>query len=303
MVADRITLSRVCRPILGRSVHHLWAYSILPLSGVAVRFRTAVIIAFALIIEPAVVAQSTVFAQPRSLDVGSFTIFENGQRVGREQFSIVQTRAPANPATIADGSAVAASAFVPESLGAGRTGSGGNLELRAESSVGDRRKALRLDTDSSGSPLSYAVEIRTGAAIALRLSGQRVRGRFATVARVPHGESAREYLFTDGEIILEAEDVHQYSMLVRNRRIAVGDSVRIATLSPTDNRQGYATLTLETATDTVTIAGSRRRALRWLVVTDAGERRTLWSDDRGRVFRLLIPSRGFEAIRDDLPPG
>ena len=262
-----------------------------------------VVLALALALQPAFTARSVLSSQPRSLDVGSFTIFENGQRVGREQFSIVQTVATVSSPTVTAAS-VTAGSLLEAPRGEGRiTNNGGNLELRAESSIGDRRKALRLDTDSSGSPLSYAVEMRVGASISLRLSGQRVRGRFATVARVPHGESAREYLFTDGEIILEDEDVHQYSMLVRNRDVAQGDSVTIATLSPTENRQGHAVLTLESSADTVTIAGSRRRARRWLVVTDSGERRTLWADDRGRVFRLLIPSRGFDAVRDDLPPG
>ena len=53
---------------------------------------------------------------PSRLDVGSFTLLVNGQRVGREQFSVQRVTSP----------------------------DGGTLEARSESAIGDRRVAMRL---------------------------------------------------------------------------------------------------------------------------------------------------------------
>jgi hypothetical protein len=160
---------------------------------------------------------------------------------------------------------------------------------------------VRLETDSAGTPVRYAVEERTGAVVALRLGGQRIRGRFATLARSTRGEAAREYILSPGAIVLEEDGVHQYAMLVRSRRLAPGDTLAIPTLTPIENRQGVARLVLVSAHDTVTIAGSRRDALCWRVLTSMGEARTIWADADGRVLRVRIPARGFEAIRDDIP--
>ena len=103
-------------------------------------------------------------AQPVRLDEGSFTITVNGQRAGREQFSMQRVT----------------------------TNDGGTIEVRSESAVGDTRTAVRLEADSAGTPVRYSVEARRGAEETLRLGGQRVRGRFATLARSITGESARE---------------------------------------------------------------------------------------------------------------
>ena len=219
------------------------------------------------------VALTRLDGQGPRIDVGSFTLYVNGERAGREQFSLQSM-------TSADG---------------------GAFELRAESAIGDRRSAVRLETDSAGTPVRYAVEERAGATVALRLGGQRIRGRFATLARSTRGEAAREYILSPGAIVLEEEGVHQYAMLVRSRRMAPGDTLAIPTLTPIENRQSVVRLVLVSPADTVTIAGSRREALCWRVLTASGETRTVWADAEGRVLRLRVPARGFEAIRDDVP--
>lgn len=175
------------------------------------------------------------------------------------------------------------------------------LELRAESAIGDRRAAVRLETDSVGTPMRYSVEERTGSTVTLRLGGQRVRGRFATLARSTTGESAREYLLAPGALVLEDNGVLQYALLIRNRTTVRGDSVVIPVLTPIANRQGSARLSLLADNDTVVIAGSRRVALRWEVVTSDRELRLIWADADGRLLRIQIPARGFNALRDDVP--
>lgn len=211
--------------------------------------------------------------QGERLDVGSFTLFVHDQWAGREQFSMQRI-------VVTDGA---------------------TLELRAESAVGDKRTAVRLEADSTGSPVRYSVEERTGATVALRLGGQRVRGRFTTLARSTSGEAAREYLLSPGALVLEDNGVLQYALLVRRppRRVGAADSVPV--LTPIANHQGTVVFTLQSTADTVVIAGSRREARRWRLVTDRGEERFIWADADGRLLRVQIPARGFNALRDDVP--
>ena len=211
--------------------------------------------------------------QPAMLDVGSFTISVNGERAGREQFSIQQTA----------------------------TADGATLELRAESAVGDQRSAVRLEVDSNGSPLRYSVETRAGASITLRLGGQRVRGRFTTLARSSTGEAAREYLLRPGVHVLEDNGVLQYALLVRYPNLSVGDSLAIPVFTPIANRQGSIWVSRQSDHDTVVVAGSRRSATRWQVRLADGDVRLVWADADGRLLRLRIPARTLEALRDDVP--
>ncbi len=212
-------------------------------------------------------------AQSERVDVGSFTVTVGGQRTGREQFSIRRVVAP----------------------------DGAVLELRAESATGERRTAMRLETDSAGTPVRYSLEERRGADITRRLGGQRMRGRFATLSRGVTGEAGREYLLVPGAIILEDDGLLQYALLVRGRRAEVGVSMSIPILTPTENRQGTVRLVLEAQGDTVVIAGARRAAWRWRAELGSGDLRTVWADADGRLLRVLLPARGLEAIRDDVP--
>jgi len=211
--------------------------------------------------------------QLERFDVGSFTIFVAGQRSGREQFSIRRIQSQ----------------------------EGATLELRAESATGEQRTAMRLETDSAGTPVRYSLEERRGAELTRRLGGQRVRGRFATIARGVTGEAAREYLLAPNALILEEDGLLQYALLVRGRSAEIGTALTIPTLTPTENRQGVVRLVLETRADTVIIAGARRPAWRWRAVTVSGDARTIWADAEGRLLRLLLPARGMDAIRDDVP--
>jgi len=232
--------------------------------------RPLLLVAFGLTAGGALRAPAGDDAQPEPLDVGSFSILREGDRVGREQFSVRRV-----------GSA-----------------EGVEFELRAESAIGDRRIATRLETDSAGTPLRYSAEVREGTTLVLRLGGQRTRGRFATLARTDRGEAAREYLLPDGTVVLEAESFHQTALLVLGQRARA--DVRVQALAPMENRERPIRLTLDAEADTVVVAGVRLAAARW-VIDDSGARRVLWADARGRVLRVTVPSRGLEAIRDDVP--
>jgi len=210
---------------------------------------------------------------PTRLDVGSFTLLVNGQRAGREQFSMQRVTSQ----------------------------DGGTLEVRSESALGDRRVAMRLETDSAGTPVRYSVEERRGADVTLRLGGQRVRGRFATLARSSTGEAAREYLLRPGAVVIEDDGIVQYAVLVRDRTMGEGDGITLPSLTPIANAQGAVRLVLEAGTDTIVVAGARRAARRWRVTARTGDLRLVWADLEGRLLRLTIPARNLEALRDDVP--
>ncbi len=205
--------------------------------------------------------------------MGSFTLLVNGQRVGREQFSVQRVVSQ----------------------------DGGTLEARSESALGDRRVAMRLETDSAGTPVRYSVEERRGAEVTLRLGGQRVRGRFATLARSSTGEAAREYLLRPGAVVIEDDGIVQYALLLRDRTMVEGGGVTLPSLTPIANTQGSVRLVLETRADTIVVAGGRFEARRWRVTASSGDLRLVWTDLEGRVLRLSIPARNLEALRDDVP--
>ncbi len=207
------------------------------------------------------------------LDVGSFTLLINGQRAGREQFSVQRVVSQ----------------------------DGGTLEVRSESAVNDRRVAMRLETDSAGTPVRYSVEERRGADVTLRLGGQRVRGRFATLARSSTGEAAREYLLRPGAVVVEEDGVVQYALLVRSRTLREGDGITLPSLTPIANAQGAVRLMLESRADSIVVAGVRLAATRWRIIANSRETRLVWTDAEGRLLRLLIPDRHIEALRDDVP--
>lgn len=208
--------------------------------------------------------------QPGIEDVGTFTLLREGARVGREQFSLRHVGSP----------------------------EGVEFELRAESAIGDRRLATRLETDSAGTPLRYSAEVRQGTDVVLKLGGQRVRGRFATLARTNRGEAAREYLLPAGTVVLEIEAFHQAALLL-SRRDGRTD-FRVMALAPMENREREIRVTRVSESDSVTVAGIRLDASRW-VIDDSTNRRVLWTDRDSRLLRVTVPALGLEAIRDDVP--
>ncbi len=220
-----------------------------------------------------IIGNRPAFAQGARLDVGSFTLLINGTPVGREQFSMQRMQSQ----------------------------EGGVLELRAESVTGDKRTAMRLETDSAGTPVRYSFEERAGAEVTMRLGGRRVRGRFATLARSKHGEAAREYLLVPNALVLEDNGVSQYALVIRDRQGNMNDTASVYIVSLGDNQQGIVHLARETTRDTVLVAGARREATRWSLVSLSGEMRVVWADTDGHILRVVIASRGFEAIRDDVP--
>ena len=164
--------------------------------------------------------------------------------------------------------------------------------------AGSGKSLITFDLVTVADATRYAAE---DADVTLRLGGQRVRGRFATLARSSTGEAAREYLLRPGTVVVEDDGIVQYALLVRERTMAEGAGITLPSLTPIANTQGAVRLVLETSTDTIVVAGTRRAARRWRVTVSSGDLRLVWTDVEGRLLRLTIPARNLEAIRDDVP--
>ena len=216
-----------------------------------------------------VVVSLPTFAQGvTTLDQGSFTITVNGERAGREDFSIVAT-----------------------------PGAGGmDYVARATIVFGDRRLTPALRSDATGAPSDYQVEIKGTAGASERWSGKITRGRVSARINSARGESAREYIAADGAIILDDDVFHQYYFVARRSNVS-----SIPVVVPRRNAQ--VVLRVSSAGNERIAFGAREIDARHLVLTEpSGATRDVWADAQGRVLKVEIKSRGLVAMRDDPPP-
>ena len=208
-------------------------------------------------------------AQMRLLDEGTFSLFVGGVRVGREDFSI-----------------------------RGSTG-GGALRYVAQGNVllGESRVAVRLDTDSAGSPLLFTLEeARAGKAVET-VSGEARRDLWSGRAVHRTGERARELRLPAGSLASEASVIHHLWFLLRfgegrgpvvlHPRSLTTESVGIEDAGP----------------DRVSIGLREFVARKWVIRPSSGvAAREAWTDLDGRLLRVRIQDADLEAVRDEAPP-
>jgi hypothetical protein len=203
----------------------------------------------------------------RTLDRGSFNISVNGQRVGREDFTI-----------------------------SGTPGAAGMEYLsRATISWGDRRLTPSLWSDSSGAPSRYRIEVKGTSGSVERWMGSITRGRVSAQIATSRGESDREYVVADGAVMLDDDVFHQYYFVA----LRAGQPT-VATVIPRRNTQ--MTLRVSNAgTESVSIGSTAIEARHLLFTEPSGAVREVWIDSAGRVLKVAIPARGIIALRDDPP--
>jgi hypothetical protein len=206
-------------------------------------------------------------AQLVTLDEGTFTISRNGTPVGRESFSIKSTPGIGGPV----------------------------VHARATVTYDDRRLLPVLKSDSLGIPTDYQLEVRTGANAAEVLKGTIRRGRFSASLQTPRGENVKEYVVSEGALILDEDVFHQYYFLARGGRTA-----SVPVVVPHRNVQVVMRIE-ERGSATVSIGGVSLPARHLALVEPGGANRELWVDARGRVLKVTIPARGVTATRDDPP--
>ncbi len=158
----------------------------------------------------------------------------------------------------------------------------------------ERRLAPAVRTDPKGAPLAYQVEIRIGPEVQESLRGQIGRGRFSARVRTPGGESAKEYIVSDGAIILDDEIFHQYYFLAMSGRTG-----SVAVVVPRRNVQVTMHVEAGAGSEMVDIGGTRMAARRLEVHDPGGTIRQVWLDPQGRVLKVTIDR--VTAIRDELP--
>lgn len=204
-------------------------------------------------------------SQVEIVDQGRFVITRDGRRIGTEDFVI--RRAPGAGGDVYTGTATVA--------------------------YSDRRLAPALRTDPQGSPLAYQMEIRVGPEVQESLRGQIGRGRFSARVRTPGGESAKEYIVSDGAIILDDEVFHQYYFLGMTARTG-----SVPVVIPRRNEQ----VTMRVAaggSESVEVGGTRVTARHLEIKDPGGATRDVWLDSQGRVLKVTI--NGVTATRDELP--
>lgn len=207
-------------------------------------------------------------AQVVLLDEGSFTISENGQAIGREEFRIRSVPGPRGATVIA----------------------------QATVSYNDRRRIVpALSVDSSGAPLGYDVEIKNGPVTEEKLNGTISRGRISVRIRNPRGESAKEYVVADGALILDDDVFHQYYFLPRSKR-----SGPVPVVIPRRNVQMIFRVS-SAGNEAVTIGSRTLDAEKLLLAEPGGATRQIWVDSAGRVLKVVMSPGGRTALRDDPP--
>ena len=201
------------------------------------------------------------------IDQGSFTIFRGDTRVGREEFTIRREGG----------------------------GGGGTTVAFATVSYDDQRVAPALRTTESGRPVAYQVEVAVGSEVTERLRGEIGMGRFSGRVRTPRGESGKEYVVSDGALVLDDDVFHQYYFVAQGNRTG-----SIPVVIPRRNVQ--VTMRVESqGSERVTIGGTTIESRHLVLHETDGGARHIWVDAEGRVLKVSLDARGLVAVRDRPP--
>jgi hypothetical protein len=210
-------------------------------------------------------------AQIRTLDQGSFTVTMNNQRIGREDFSIVE-----------DASA-------------------GRASILARATVEYRERGLRLQplltANAAGASVQYELVVRGGPI--QKWSGTIDRNRVSAFVSTERGQSAKEFVVAVGALVLDDDVFHQYYFLVKRAGEGAGP---IPIIVPQRNMQTTVTVTRQ-GSERIELGMSQVEAQKVVVSESSGATREVWVDAQGRILKVAIPSRGIVAARDEVPSG
>lgn len=211
------------------------------------------------------IAAAPAVAQTVVVDEGSFRLSINGTPVGTETFAIR------------------------------RSGTGDAATIVAQGRIvldsGEQTRALLQVEGSSLRPSAYQIEVTGPETQSIR--GQAAGNRFRATIVSTAGETMREYLASEGAVVLDDGVAHQHYFLA-------SASGRVPIIIPRQSRQVSATVTAA-GSENIRVAGSTVSARRIDVEPAGLPPRIVWVDDQGRVLRLEIPQEGFTAERVALP--
>lgn len=201
------------------------------------------------------------------VDEGSFVLYLDGKRVGREQFSIRRSPAAA-----------------------------GVIVARSTITFDGRRIESMVRTDTAGQPLEFSVEDFQDGRLESRVTGGLVGTRFVQRTSVGSAQTEKELRLAPGTVMADRESVYQYYFVTRARSDA-----RIQLLFPRRLQRDSVSITVRSENQDVEL-GNGKVVARHLIVTDAaGIATDVWLDAQGRVLRVAVQSRGFVAVRDAPP--
>lgn len=203
----------------------------------------------------------------KTLDRGSFTITVSGQRVGREDFTI-----------------------------SGTPGANG-MEYLSKATVvyGDKRMNPSLWSDSSGIPSRYTIEVKGTSGSSERWMGRIGRGRVSAQIDNARGPSEREYVVTDGAVLVDDDVFHQYFFVAQR-----AGKPSIPIVIPRRNAQ-MVLKSSESGSEKLTVGAASIEAKHLVFTEPSGATRDVWVDANGRVIKVAIPARNVVALRDDPP--
>lgn len=227
------------------------------------RYVRSLAIAFAALFAPAAAHAQTVV-----VDEGTFRLSVRGTPVGTETFTIRRSGEGAGAATVAQGRIVLDS--------------------------GQQTRSLLQFEGPDLRPSAYQIEV-TGAE-KQSITGQAAGNRFRATIVSTAGEQMREYLASDGAVVLDEGVAHQHYFLMS----ATGGNGRLAVIVPRQSRQ--VTASVSTAgTEAITIGGQTVQARRVQVEPQGLPGRTIWVDAQNRILRFSIPDESYTAERVALP--
>ena len=214
------------------------------------------------------VAPLSLAAQALVLDEGTFSLFMNGERIGREDFSLRAARG----------------------AGGGYIGQGNLLN-------GEQRRTVVLTVDSVGAPLRYQLDTREQGKVIASVAGQQERQVWS--ARIVRAgvESARESRLQPSTFIAEMGVIHQLWFVLR-----FGEGRPLTLLSPSGPAEVRVVLE-EQAPDRVGLGLREFVARRWVLrrSEDGVVLWELWTDAAGRLLKAANRVSALEAVRDDPP--
>lgn len=214
------------------------------------------------------VAAVGVHAQTVTLDEGTFRISLRGSPIGTETFAIQRNGEGPGATVIAQGRLVLDTGSQTRSL----------LQLEGRN--------LR--------PTAYQIEV-TGPE-KQSISGQAAGNRFRATIVSTAGEQMREYLASEGAVVLDDGVAHQYYFLVSG----TGGSGSLPVIIPRQSRQVTARVT-DLGSEQIAVGGQNVQARRLRVEPQGLTTRIVWVDRQDRVLRLQIPEENYLAERTTLP--
>lgn len=209
-------------------------------------------------------------AQTGAEDSGTFRVLVEGREVGTEEFSIRETGSGTSAEVSATGRA---SLSLPT----------GSVELQS------RLRASGIQA----SPVAY--EVSVGGTAPRKIVGSIGSGRFSAKIVTPSGEQLREYVASEGAVVLDDGIAHHYYFLAR--RLHNGS---VPILIPRENRQVMATVT-DRGQERVDVGGTAATLYHLVVQPRGGDERHVWVDDLNRVMKVEIPARRYAAVRTSVP--